>query len=135
MCVCVLVDAASDICLPYSFLLRIVTAGQPVHPSSYRNWLLTDTLQAGLQLKDPTGSLACCPRATVVATVMHLERMCPVVVVKEFLLFHRYGRVLSVMLLDGRGFSHDQKQSPPHTDTYTDAGIMHDISDTLNLSL
>lgn len=55
LCVCVLVDAASDICLAYSFLLREVTAGQPVHPSSYRNWLLTDTLQADLQLKDPTG--------------------------------------------------------------------------------
>lgn len=66
---------------------------------------------------------------------MHLERMCPVVMVKEFLLLQRYGRVLSVMLLDGRGFSHDQKQPPPHTDTYTDASIMHAISDTLNLSL
>lgn len=95
-----------------------------MHPSSYRNWPLTGTLQGGLQLKDPTGPVSCRPRAAVVvATVTCSGRMCPVVTVKEYLLVQRYGvrggGVLSVMLLDGNGF--DQKQ-PPFSHTHT---LMH----------
>lgn len=63
-----------------------------MHPSSYRNWPLTGTLQGGLQLKDPTGPISCRPRvAVVVATVTCSGRMCPVVTVKEYLLVQRYG--------------------------------------------
>lgn len=49
---------------------------QPAHPSSCRNWLLTGTLQGGLQLKDPTGPVPCCPRAAVVATVTRSLKEC-----------------------------------------------------------
>lgn len=38
------------------------------------------------------------------------------------------------MLLDGRGFNHDQKQTPPPW-THADVETMHAISDTLNLFL
>lgn len=99
---------------------------QPVRPSSYRNWLLTDTLQAGLQPKEPPGPLACCPWAAAVATAMRLERMCPVVMVEEFFLFQRCGRVLWCCSM-ASGVGHDQKHprffsldALWHTHTHTD---------------
>lgn len=66
--------------------------------------------RAAHSLKTPTKPISC---SSLVTTVTYSERMCPVVMVKEFLLFPSYGGgLLSVMLVDGHGFNHDQKAPP-----------------------
>lgn len=102
-CVCMIVKSFNEIYVSFLFL-----HGQKSDSRSLVSWRsgFWQTL-CTLTFKEAIGDLP-----AVVATAMCPVGMCPVVMVNGFLLFQRYGRLLSAVLLDGHRFE------PSSTDTH-----------------